>query len=206
MEVSSHRLNLLLNDIICLFFLAVPQIVFDEKELRREISHAIKNVHGVRQVETETKTKNTSCPQETHTELNRCLFSVMTWITPLPSFFASPPSKLLLYYNSRIFIKTCCQTKSTNSVCSAVCEYFLCPAHCSSNPLISSLQHHPLLFCFCPLKHLIIIAFCVTFIYLCPLRFFLLSCVPHWFCSLSHVSFVTAFNYFHTLPSLALNL
>jgi hypothetical protein len=24
---------------------------FDEKELRREISHAIKNVHGVRQVE-----------------------------------------------------------------------------------------------------------------------------------------------------------
>jgi hypothetical protein len=27
------------------------QIVFDEKELRREISHAIKNVHGVRQVE-----------------------------------------------------------------------------------------------------------------------------------------------------------
>ncbi|CAL8273741.1 unnamed protein product [Lota lota] len=28
------------------------KIVFDEKELRREISHAIKNVHGVRQVET----------------------------------------------------------------------------------------------------------------------------------------------------------
>ncbi|CDR07218.1 unnamed protein product, partial [Oncorhynchus mykiss] len=27
------------------------KIVFDEKELRREISHAIKNVHGVRQVE-----------------------------------------------------------------------------------------------------------------------------------------------------------
>lgn len=35
----------------CLFFSLFSQIVFDEKELRREISHAIKNVHGVRQVE-----------------------------------------------------------------------------------------------------------------------------------------------------------
>lgn len=38
----------------------VPQIVFDEKELRREISHAIKNVHGVRQVEQRLKTYLTS--------------------------------------------------------------------------------------------------------------------------------------------------
>lgn len=35
----------------------VSQIVFDEKELRREISHAIKNVHGVRQVERNRYTK-----------------------------------------------------------------------------------------------------------------------------------------------------
>lgn len=35
---------------IKIFVSVSPQIVFDEKELRREISHAIKNVHGVRQV------------------------------------------------------------------------------------------------------------------------------------------------------------
>ncbi len=39
-------------------FSPVTQIVFDEKELRREISHAIKNVHGVRQV----KPRQDTCP------------------------------------------------------------------------------------------------------------------------------------------------
>ena len=34
------------------FFLTWSQMEFDEKELRKEISYAIKNIHGVRQVET----------------------------------------------------------------------------------------------------------------------------------------------------------
>lgn len=34
------------------FFLTLSQMEFDEKELRKEISYAIKNIHGVRQVET----------------------------------------------------------------------------------------------------------------------------------------------------------
>lgn len=33
----------------------LSQIAFDEKDLRREISHAIKNVHGVRQVGPQTR-------------------------------------------------------------------------------------------------------------------------------------------------------
>lgn len=46
-----------------LLLIPLSQIVFDEKELRREISHAIKNVHGVRQVE---RTQEISVPTNTN--------------------------------------------------------------------------------------------------------------------------------------------
>lgn len=35
---------------LCMWVFVCSQMEFDEKDLRREISYAIKNIHGVRQV------------------------------------------------------------------------------------------------------------------------------------------------------------
>lgn len=61
--------------------------------------------------------------------------------------------------------------------------------HCSSNPLISSL-HHPLLFCFCPLKHSIIRLLWGFVLHVSLSTALILSCVLHWYAPVCHISFV----------------
>lgn len=81
--------------------------------------------------------------------------------------------------------------------------------HCSSNPLISLLQHHQLLFCVCLLKHSIIMRFCVTCIFVhCA------NVVLHWYspvishlwlCAILHLhlAFLSALSF---LPVVAVSM
>lgn len=131
-----------------------PQIVFDEKELRREISHAIKNVHGVRQVELKQKSLQSS---HTQSSIDTCvLFLHEMLLLPhalLFSLHQSCYSTVILVFTIKAChhrLKVPIQSGIFRKLFSVVREmYFLSSTfpHCSSNPLISSLLYHPLLFC-----------------------------------------------------------
>lgn len=83
------------------------------------------------------------------------------------------------------------------------CVFSILLSLTSSNPLISSLQHHPLVFCSCLLKPSIIMRFCVS---LCIYHFVLL-CVLRRYSPVCHTLFCGfVFNYTDTWLSLTLYL
>lgn len=102
--------------------------------------------------------------------------------------------KALMKPNSNFYNQALPQATSTNSKWCVQKDFYcmwnvfsilLSPTY--SNPLISSLQHYLILFCFCLLKPWIIIRFCVT----CIFEHCILCCLSYLICGF-------VFNYIHT--------
>ena len=123
----------------------MPQMEFDEKELRKEISYAIKNIHGVRQVHAVWH------PPHTHTNTNTSAFSLCLspsyrqgpsqvlcnefYMPPPPphpqhvSLFFTVDQIIFTLFSFKLFMENACLPMRTSSYrcrSSCVCDIWVC--------------------------------------------------------------------------------